>query len=41
MIAFFKDAWKKGLEAEDYDASRWDCQLLTFVTPVQSSLLLF
>ena len=24
MIAQFKDAWKKGLEPDDYDASRWD-----------------
>jgi len=24
MIQLFKDAWKKGLEPEDYDASRWD-----------------
>ncbi len=24
MIGLFRDAWKKGLEPEDYDASRWD-----------------
>jgi murein L,D-transpeptidase YcbB/YkuD len=24
MIQLFHDAWKKGLEPEDYDASRWD-----------------
>ncbi len=24
LIAIFKDAWKKGLEPEDYDASHWD-----------------
>jgi L,D-transpeptidase YcbB len=24
MIQIFQDAWKKGLEPEDYDASRWD-----------------
>jgi murein L,D-transpeptidase YcbB/YkuD len=24
MIQLFQDAWKKGLEPEDYDASRWD-----------------
>ena len=24
MIALFRNAWQKGLEPEDYDASRWD-----------------
>jgi murein L,D-transpeptidase YcbB/YkuD len=24
MIQLFRDAWKKGLDPEDYDASRWD-----------------
>jgi L,D-transpeptidase YcbB len=27
MIDLFKNAWKKGLEPEDYDASRWDGRL--------------
>jgi murein L,D-transpeptidase YcbB/YkuD len=27
MIALFKNAWTKGLEPEDYDASRWDARL--------------
>lgn len=27
MIEIFKNAWKKGLEPEDYDASRWDARL--------------
>jgi L,D-transpeptidase YcbB len=27
MIALFKNAWIKGLEPEDYDASRWDARL--------------
>jgi murein L,D-transpeptidase YcbB/YkuD len=27
MIDLFKSAWKKGLEPEDYDASRWDGRL--------------
>jgi len=27
MIETFKNAWKKGLEPEDYDASRWDARL--------------
>jgi murein L,D-transpeptidase YcbB/YkuD len=27
MIGLFKEAWKKGLEPEDYDASRWDNRL--------------
>jgi len=29
MIELFKNAWKKGLEPEDYDASRWDGRLQT------------
>jgi len=29
MIGIFKDAWKRGLEPEDYDASRWDDRLLS------------
>ena len=24
MIDIFRNAWKMGVEAEDYDASRWD-----------------
>jgi len=27
MVASFKNAWTKGLEPEDYDASRWDARL--------------
>jgi len=27
MIDIFRDAWKKGLEPEDYDASRWNGRL--------------
>lgn len=27
MIELFRNAWKKGLEPEDYDASRWDGRL--------------
>jgi murein L,D-transpeptidase YcbB/YkuD len=27
MIELFRNAWKKGLEPEDYDASRWDNRL--------------
>jgi len=27
MIDIFRNAWKKGLEPEDYDASRWDRRL--------------
>src|SRR5215469_859313 len=27
MIDLFRNAWKKGLEPEDYDASRWDGRL--------------
>jgi murein L,D-transpeptidase YcbB/YkuD len=27
MIEMFRNAWKKGLEPEDYDASRWDARL--------------
>jgi L,D-transpeptidase YcbB len=27
MIAIFRDAWRSGLEPEDYDASRWDTRL--------------
>jgi len=27
MIELFKNAWKKGLEPEDYDAYRWDVRL--------------
>jgi murein L,D-transpeptidase YcbB/YkuD len=27
MIGLFKEAWKRGLEPEDYDASRWDNRL--------------
>jgi len=27
MIELFKNAWKKGLQPEDYDASRWESRL--------------
>ncbi|HZD31535.1 MAG TPA: L,D-transpeptidase family protein [Candidatus Angelobacter sp.] len=27
MIELFRNSWKKGLEPEDYDASRWDSRL--------------
>jgi murein L,D-transpeptidase YcbB/YkuD len=27
MITILRDAWRKGLEPEDYDASRWDSRL--------------
>lgn len=27
LIGLFKEAWKKGLEPEDYDSSRWDNRL--------------
>src|SRR6516225_8540979 len=27
MIALLRDAWRKGLDPEDYDASRWDHRL--------------
>ena len=27
LIQVFKDAWKKGLQPEDYDASRWDSRI--------------
>jgi L,D-transpeptidase YcbB len=27
MIQLFKDSWKRGLQPEDYDASRWDGRL--------------
>src|SRR5215472_14017970 len=27
MIELFRNAWQKGLEPEDYDASRWDSRL--------------
>jgi murein L,D-transpeptidase YcbB/YkuD len=27
LIAAFKEAWKKGLQPEDYDASRWDSRI--------------
>jgi murein L,D-transpeptidase YcbB/YkuD len=33
MIQQFKDAWKKGLEPEDYDASRWDARLQALAQP--------
>ena len=29
MIDIFRNAWKKGLEPEDYDASRWNGRLLS------------
>jgi murein L,D-transpeptidase YcbB/YkuD len=33
MIEAFRDAWKKGLEAEDYDASRWQSRLQALQVP--------
>jgi len=27
MIGLFRDAWRKGLEPEDYDASRWEARI--------------
>jgi L,D-transpeptidase YcbB len=33
MIELFKNAWKKGLQPEDYDASRWDGRLPTLNEP--------
>jgi murein L,D-transpeptidase YcbB/YkuD len=33
LIAQFKSAWKKGLEPEDYDASRWDARLQALNAP--------
>ncbi|HEY1435212.1 MAG TPA: L,D-transpeptidase family protein [Thermoanaerobaculia bacterium] len=33
LIGQFKDAWKKGLEPEDYDASRWDARLQALNDP--------
>jgi len=33
MIELFRNAWQKGLEAEDYDASRWDGRLQALKDP--------
>ncbi len=33
VIEQFKDAWKKGLEPEDYDASRWEARLQALNEP--------
>jgi murein L,D-transpeptidase YcbB/YkuD len=33
MIEQFKGAWRKGLEPEDYDASRWDSRLTALKAP--------
>jgi L,D-transpeptidase YcbB len=33
VIEQFKDAWKKGLEPEDYDASRWAARLQALEVP--------
>lgn len=32
MIGVFKDAWKKGLEPEDYDSTRWEGRLQALKT---------
>ena len=41
MIELFQDAWKKGLEPEDYDASRWKsriprCNVLLLIRPIST-----
>jgi L,D-transpeptidase YcbB len=33
MIDLFRDAWRKGLEPEDYDASRWDGRIRALQGP--------
>ncbi len=33
MVQAFRDAWKSGLEPEDYDASRWDARLQALKAP--------
>jgi L,D-transpeptidase YcbB len=33
MIDLFRNAWQKGLEPEDYDASRWDDRLQALRNP--------
>ncbi len=33
LIQAFRDAWKRGLEPEDYDASRWDARLQALKGP--------
>lgn len=33
MIELFRNAWQKGLEPEDYDASRWDGRMQTLKDP--------
>src|SRR4051794_8864167 len=33
MIELFRNAWKKGLEPEDYDASRWEGRLRNLEGP--------
>ena len=33
MIELFRNAWQKGLESEDYDASRWDGRLQALKDP--------
>jgi murein L,D-transpeptidase YcbB/YkuD len=37
MIKLFKDAWKKGLEPEDYDASRWDDRIRALQGPADKT----
>ncbi len=33
LVQAFRDAWKRGLEPEDYDASRWDARLQALKGP--------
>ena len=33
LVQAFRDAWKRGLEPEDYDASRWDARLQALKQP--------
>ena len=33
MVQVFRDVWKRGLEPEDYDASRWDARLQALKGP--------
>ena len=33
LVQAFRDVWKRGLEPEDYDASRWDARLQALKDP--------
>ncbi len=33
LVQVFRDVWKRGLEPEDYDASRWDARLQALKNP--------